>query len=393
MLFSQRLLTPGPTPIPDRVRLAMAQPMIHHRKPEFKAIMAQTQEYLKELFGTKEPVLTLSCSGSGAMTAAVTNLFSPGEKVLVAQAGKFGERWTNIAKSHACEVVEIQKPWGQPILAEDIETVLQKDSNIKGVLIQISETSTGVMHPIQEIAACTNKYNVLLVADGISSVGISPTPMDKWGIDVLLTGSQKGLMVPPGLALIALSQKAWAKAETQKNYCFYFNLCAERDSILKNQTNFTSPVSLIIGLKEALAMLFESGGLETLYRKQWALTQMTRTGVEAMGLKLFAQNHYTWGVTSIEMPEGVNASELVANATANCGVTMAAGQAPMKDTMLRLGHMGWVDWADIMAGLHALEYNLPKQIPTNNQAQNRENYLELAINAWHSAINSNTYGI
>ncbi len=381
MLLNPRLLTPGPTPIPDRVRLAMAAPVIHHRKPEFKNIMAQTRIYLKKLFGTEQEVLPLAASGSGAMTAAVSNLFSKGEKVLVAEAGKFGERWTAIAKNQGLEVIEIKKPWGQAFEAEDIEEALKKDKDIKGLLIQICETSTGVSHPIYEIAKITKKYDVLLVADGISSVGISPAPMDEFGIDALLTGSQKGLMVPTGLSLLAFSQKAWKKAQDVEPTCFYFNMKAERDNVLKNQTCFSSPTSLIIGLQEAMQMIFEDeDGLEGLYQKQWALCQMTRAGAKAMGLELFAKKHYAWGVSSITMPKGIKSSELVAEATKKTGVIMATGQAPMKDEVLRFGHMGHVDFADVLAGLAAIDISLPEK-PDNFQ----DNYLNQAIIAWKEA--------
>ena len=381
MLLNSRLLTPGPTPIPDRVRLAMAAPMIHHRKPEFKSIMSQTQIYLKQLFGTEQEVLPLACSGTGAMTAAVTNLFARGEKVLVAQAGKFGERWTEIAKSHGLDVIEIKKTWGEAILASDVEEALNKDKGISGVLIQISETSTGVMHPIYDIARVTRKCDVLLVADGISSVGISPAPMDEWGIDALLTGSQKGLMVPTGLALLAFSERAWKKAQKVGHSCFYFNMIAERDNVRKNQTNFSSAVSLIIGLKEALSMIFEDeDGLAGLYQKQWGMSQMARAGICAMGLEFFAKKHYAWGLTSVRMPENLKASELVAEAAKRTGVIMAAGQAPMQDEVLRLAHMGWVDWADVLAGLHSIDVCFSNKLPNY-----QDNCLNTALSAWHNA--------
>lgn len=381
MLFNKRLLTPGPTPIPDRVRLAMAQPMIHHRKPEFKTVMAETQVFLKKLFGTEQVVLPLTCAGTGAMTAAVTNLFSAGEKVLVAQAGKFGERWLGIAQSQNLEIVEITKAWGEAFLASEIEEALDKDSSIKGVLIQISETSTGVMNPIKEIAEVTRKRNVLLVADGISSVGISPAPMDEWGIDALLTGSQKGLMLPAGLALLAFSERAWKKVETLTPSCFYFNMIAERNNVLKNQTNFSSPVAHIIGLREALSMIFEDeDGLAGVYQRQWALSQMARAGIKAMGLEPFAKTHYSWGLTSVAMPSQYKASELVASAAQKTGAIIAAGQAPMKDEVLRLAHMGWVDFGDLLAGLHSIDLCMPEKMPTY-----QDNYLNIALNAWHTA--------
>lgn len=375
-----RLLTPGPTAIPDRVRLAMAMPMIHHRKPEFKAVMEESRAYLKRLFGTEQEVMPLASSGTGAMTAAVTNLFAKGEKILVAQAGKFGERWINIAKTQGLEVAELAKPWGQAIAADDVEEVLKKHADIKGVCIQICETSTGVMHPVYEIAKVTQKHGVLLVADGISSVGISPAPMDEWGIDALLTGSQKGLMVPAGLSLIALSEKAWKKAETVEPSCFYFNLKAERKNVLKNQTNFSSPVSLIIGLREALTMIFENGGLDALYQKHYALAQMTRAGIKAMGLEPFAKTHYAWGLTSVAMPEGVNGSDLVSLAAKKTGVVIAAGQEPMKDEIIRLAHMGHVDFGDMLAGLYAVASSLPQKPQNFSEA-----YMSIAMQAYENA--------
>ena len=376
MLSQQRLLTPGPTPIPDKVRLAMAAPMIHHRKPEFKAVYQETQKYLQQLFGTAQPVIPLSSSGTGAMTAAVINLFKPGETVLVAEAGKFGERWLEIAQSQGLDVVRLSKPWGEAIEAEDIRSALDAHPEASGVLVQISETSTGVMHPIRDIAAVTRERDVLLVADGISAVGISPCPMDEWGIDVLLTGSQKGLMVPPGLALIALSERAWKKAERQHTSCFYFDLLAERANGMKNQTNFTSPVSLIIGLNEALRIILDEG-LEEVYKKQWALTQMTRTGVSLMGLDLLAPRHYAWGLTAVKLPEGLTASAITARMTKELGVTVSSGQAPMKENVIRVAHMGWVDWGDLAAALHALAYCLPGS---------PKGYLEPALEAYHAAL-------
>lgn len=353
-LFNKiRLLTPGPTEIPDRVRLAMASPMIHHRKPEFVNILKETQVLLKTLFGTEEVVLPLATSGTGAMTAAVHTLFSAGEKVLVINAGKFGERWTKIAQTHSLEVIEHTLAWGQAITAPELEKLIEEHKDITGILLQVSETSTGAQLPIKELAAVTREKDILLVADGISAVGIAPCPMDEWGIDCLLTGSQKGLMLPPGLSLIALSKRAWEKAEKIKTTCFYFNLLKEKESCLKNQTLFTSPVSLIVGLHEALTMLLENG-LDAIYQKQWALTQMTRRAITAMGLELAAKEHFAWGVTGLFMPKGLDSKPVVKNMYEKYGVIVTQGQAPMAAEMIRIGHMGWVDWADITAGLYAL---------------------------------------
>ena len=357
MLNKKRLLTPGPTPLPEEVRLALAQDMIHHRKGQFKEIMQRVQGHLRELFGTTQPVLPLSCSGSGAMTAAVYNLFAPGEKVLVAEAGKFGERWVEIARSRGLECTVLSAPWGQAVKAEDVAAALDADPDIRGVLIQMSETSTGVLHPVREVAAITRTRNVFCVVDGISGVSLSPCPMDQWGVDCLVTGSQKGLMLPPGLALLALSARAWDKAEKTGTGCFYFDLCRERDNVLKNQTRFTTPVNLIVGLDVSLKMLL-AGGLDAVYRKQWALTMFTRAAVKAMGLELLASDDFAWGITSVLLPEGVDGNEVLRLAAEKHGIYMAGGQDQLKGRIVRIGHMGWVDWADVAAGLYALERSI-----------------------------------
>ncbi len=387
MLNKPRLLTPGPTPLPDQVRLAMAQDMIHHRKAAFKRIMADVQEQLQALFGTRQIVMPLSCSGSGAMTAAVSNLFSPGETVLVINGGKFGERWAKICETHKIHVVLLDVPWGTAVTAAQVEEALASRSDIRGVLVQNSETSTGVLHPVQDIAAVTRKRDVLLVVDGISSVGISPCPMDEWGVDCLLTGSQKGLMLPPGLALLALSERAWEKAEAVPPACFYFNLRSERDNVRKNQTLFTTPVSLIVGLHESLKM-FMDAGLETMYRKQWALTMLARTAVQEMGLELFAPDHFTWGLTSIRLPEGIDGTKLLEIAAARYGVYMAGGQDHLKGHCVRLGHMGWVDWADLVAGLHALA----ESFRACGGYIGSHDYLEKGLHAYEEALASPEYG-
>lgn len=381
MLNKARLLTPGPTPLPERVRLAMARDMIHHRKSAFCEIMKRLQPQLRELFGTQTPVLPLSCSGTGAMTAALHSLFSRGEKVLVVEGGKFGQRWSQIAAQRGLVVTALPVEWGQAVSAGAVRAALDADPALRGVLMQISETSTGVLHPVQDVAAVTRGRDVLLVADGISAVGLSPCPMDAWGIDCLLTGSQKGLMVPPGLALLALSPRAWKKAESTTTDCFYFNLPKERAQLEKGQTNFTSPVSLLLGLAESMDMLLEAG-LETVYRKQWALTLMARQGVRALGFELFVPEHFTWGLTAIRMPAGVDATQVVKDAAARYGVYLAGGQDQLKGRLVRLGHMGWVDWADVCAGLQALCRCV---IRAGGYSASRS-YLEQALTVYEAAL-------
>lgn len=381
MLNKIRLLTPGPTPLPERVRLVLARDMIHHRKSEFKAIMGRVQERLRVLFGTAGTVLPLSCSGTGAMTAAVYNLFAPGEKVLVVDAGKFGQRWTQIAASRGLETVVLDVPWGHAADPAAVAAALKADPGIAGVLIQLSETSTGVLHPVREVAKITRESDALLLVDGISGVGLSPCPLDDWGLDCLLTGSQKGLMLPPGLALLALSERAWKKAESVTPGCFYFNVLKERAQLEKGQTLFTSPVGLIMGLDESLDMLLENG-LEAVYAKQWALTMLTRAGARAMGLELFAPKDFAWGITSVLLPQGVDGVEVLRLAMEKHGVCMAGGQDQLKGRIVRVGHMGWVDWADVAAGLHALERGLTEA----GGFCGARDYLEQALAAYRAAL-------
>ncbi len=384
MLNKPRLLTPGPTPLPERVRLALAQDMIHHRKAGFQQIMAETQQKLRTLFGTCQPVLPLSCSGTGAMTAAVYSLFRPGQKVLVIEAGKFGERWTEIAKARGLDPVRLTVDWGKAADPCDVANILERDKDICGVLTQMSETSTGVLQPVRDIAAITRNKAVLLVVDGISAVGISPCPMDEWGVDCLLTGSQKGLMLPPGLAPIALSERAWQIAESIPPGCYYFNLPAERASLAKGQTHFTSPVNLIVGLNASLDLLL-ANGLASVYRKQWAMTMLIRAGAQAMGLELFAKSSFAWGVTSVCMPKGIDGQQALKYAQENFGIIMAGGQDQLKGKIVRIGHMGWVDWGDCIAALCALKESL---VHCGWHAP-AAGFVDAAMNAYASALEQN----
>lgn len=347
------MLTPGPTPLPERVRLALAEDMIHHRKSRFGQIMAEVQKKLHILFGTTQPVLPLTCSGTGAMTAAVYSLFNRSEKILVIDAGKFGERWAEIARAYGLDILIYKVEWGKAAVPAEVLRRLDANPEITGVLMQLSETSTGALQPVREIAAITRNRAVQLVVDGISAVGISPCPMDAWGIDCLVTGSQKGLMLPPGLALLALSERAWRKTENTEPGCYYFNLPAERASLGKNQTHFTSPVNLIVGLNASLDILL-ANGLDAVYQKQWALTCLVRAGLQAMGLDLFVKAGFAWGITSVLMPDGIDATNILQYAQEKFGIVMAGGQDKLKGKIIRIGHMGWVDWGDCVAALCAL---------------------------------------
>lgn len=381
MLYKTRLLTPGPTPLPDRVRLAMARDMIHHRKPEFTVLVREVQANLQTLFGTAGPVISLAASGSGAMVAAVANLFAPGETVLTVEGGKFGERWADICRARGVTAVTVPAPWGEAVDPAAVESALDATPGVSGICVQVSETSTGAMHPVRELAALARKRGILFVADGVSAVSISPCPMDAWDLDCLLTGSQKGLLLPPGLSFIALSPRAWEKAAAMPCRDFYFDLVAERDSLAKDQTCFTPAISLLYGLRESLAMLLENG-LDAVYRKQWAMTRMARAGITAMGFDLLAKTHFTWGLTSLQLPAGIASGPLLTHAAERYGVVMAAGMGHQKDSVIRVGHMGWVDCADLAAGLYALAASFTAM----GGHIGARDYLEQAYAAYEAAL-------
>lgn len=380
LLNKNRLLTPGPTPIPEEVRLALARDMVHHRKKAFHDTLVKVEEQLKTLFGTEQTVVPLSSSGTGGMVAAVDNLFRPGDTVIVINAGKFGERWGKICRARGLTVVELEYEWGCAANPEDIEACLEEHKQVKGLLVQLSETSTGVLHPVRGIGEKLRGRDVLYVVDGISGVGISPCPMDEWGIDCLVTGSQKGLMVPPGLAFVALSERAW-KVAGEVGGSFYFNLPAEKKKLAQGQTNFTSPVNLIEGLSVSLDMILGEG-LDAVYRKQWALTQLCRRSITAMGLTPFAKTNYTWGLTAVLLPSAVAGSLVIEECLTRWGVTVSGGQDALKGRIVRLAHMGWTDWADVVAGLYALN----RAIVDNGGFSGSHDFLEQGLASYSAAL-------
>ncbi|MEE8574438.1 MAG: alanine--glyoxylate aminotransferase family protein [Thermodesulfobacteriota bacterium] len=353
------LLAPGPTPVPDSSLLAMARPVIHHRTPEFSKTFAECATLLKDLFQTKEDVLILSSSGTGAMESSITNLFSPGDEVIVVNGGKFGERWGQISTTFGLTVHEIKVEWGKAVEVTEVAALLNENPGVKGILTQGSETSTTAAHPIKELATLTKDKDCLLVVDGITAVGVMPMPMDEWGVDVLVSGSQKAFMLPPGLAFIALSEKAWKFNETAKCPRYYFNLAKERKNLKNDTSAYTPAVSLINGLKEALLILAEEG-IENTFARHSRLARATRAGAEALGLKLLAPDSPSTAVTGVFVPEGVDGAKLVKYLRDEMGVTIAGGQDHLKGKIIRLAHLGYVDTFDVIIGLSALEMALKK---------------------------------
>jgi aspartate aminotransferase-like enzyme len=357
-MIKQYLLAPGPTPVPDEVVRAMAQTMIHHRTPQFSEVFAEAREGLKALFSTKNDVLILASSGTGAMEAAVSNLFSPGEKVLVINGGKFGERWLKIGQAYSLEVIQLKVEWGKAVKPGVLEKHLKVYPDIQGVLMQASETSTTTLHPVKEIAELT-RNGPLLVVDGVTAMGVLPVPMDEWGVDVLVTGSQKALMLPPGLGFIALNDRAWARTEKAKLPRFYFDLRLERKNQMKKTTAFTPAVSLIFGLHASLEMM-QKEGLERVYSRHERLARATRAAAAALGLKLLAPDNPSPAATGIMLPEGMDGEKLLDYLRDRMGITFAEGQDQLKGKIIRIAHVGYIGAFDVLVAISALEMALKK---------------------------------
>lgn len=352
------LLSPGPTAVPETVLLSMASPMIHHRTPEFSAIFAEVKEDLKYLFQTKNDVMILSSSGTGAMEGTVSNLFSQDDKVLIINGGKFGERWGKICEAYGLQTEWLDVEWGKAVEASAVEACLNKDEAIKGVLLQGNESSTTVSHPVEEIAKIVrNRANTLLIVDGITAVGVYDIPMDEWEIDVLLTGSQKALMLPPGLAFISLSDKAWEFSSNATLPRFYFDLKKEQKNLEKNTTAYTPAISLIIGVREILRGIREEG-LEKVFERNDRLAKATREAMSAIGLKLLAPDSPAQCATGVFIPEGIDGGKLLKALRDDFGVTLAGGQEHLKGKILRISHMGYVDTFDIIIAVSSIEMAL-----------------------------------
>jgi aspartate aminotransferase-like enzyme len=349
-----QLMAPGPTPVPSDVLLAMARPMIHHRTPEYEALFIEVRAGLKRLFQTAQDVIPLTCSGTGALEAAVVNTLSPGDIAAVVVAGKFGERWVELCRAYGVEVVELTAPFGDTVPAARVAEALKAQPRIKAVLAQHSESSTGVLHDVRGYAAATRDTGAILVVDAVSSLGIADLPMDAWGVDVVVAGSQKGLMLPPGLGFCALSEKAWTAARTSRLPKYYFDLAAERKTLVKNEAHFTPAVSIVVGLRRVLEML-EQEGLANVFRRHDRLARATRAGVEALGLALFCRATPSPALTAVAAPPGVDSEAIVRAYSEAHNITIAGGQGEMKGTLFRLGHMGYAAEFDVISALAALE--------------------------------------
>ena len=356
MIKKYYLLSPGPAPVPESVLAAAAEPIIHHRTPEFSKIFMDVTEGLKTVFGTKEDVYVLTSSGSGAMETAVVNLLSPGDKVLTINAGKFGERWGNICKAYGIAYKEIVVEWGADYTKEQLAAELQANPEIKAVFCQLSETSTGAVYDIKGFAEVVAATSAVLVVDGISGMGVMPCPMDDWKIDVLLSGSQKSFMIPPGLAYIGFSPKAWKLVEVAKCPKFYFDARKARKNLLDKTTPWTPAISLIIQQKKALEIILGMG-LEKMYTHHRVLGDATRAGVKALGLELLAR-HPGNILTAVKTPAGIEGGKIVKTMQGKYMAYIQGAQDPNKGKFFRIAHLGYMGGFDVITALVALEMTL-----------------------------------
>ncbi len=361
MIRKTRLFTPGPTPLLPAAQFAMAAADIHHRTPEFRALYQRVLEQLKTFVGTKNDVLLLASSGTGAMEASVSNLTSPGDRVLVLSAGKFGERWTALGKAFGCIVDVVTAPNGQTFSLDAIREAIKPDT--RAVYMQATETSTAVRHCVQSVAELLKSLGseALLVVDGITGLGTTHFDVDGWGVDVLIGGSQKAVMIPPGLAYLTLSDRAWQRAETSKNPRYYFDLRKERKNAQKGESAYTPAVALIAGLGAALDYIAAQGdgdlakGRFKLVENADTCAAMTRAAVQAMGLRLFAPDAPAAAATAVLPPDGVDSGVFVKELKSRFAAVITNGQGEMKGQIFRIAHLGYFDYMDTIALIGALE--------------------------------------
>jgi len=354
------LFTPGPVPVPPEVLLEMARPIIHHRTPEFSAILDSARARTQPLFGTRQEVILLASSGTGAMEAAVTNLLQPGEEGIFVNGGKFGERWGKLIQAYGATPREVKVEWGRAVRPEQIAEALRAHPDARAVFVQASETSTCAVHPVAEIAELTRRRDTMLVVDGITAVGVFEQKMDEWGIDALVTGSQKALMLPPGLGLIALSERALERARVNRTPRYYFDLMrelkAQRD---EHTTAYTPAVSLIFGLSKSLELIHNET-LPRVFARHELMAQATRAAGAALGLRLLAPDNPAPSVTGLLTPEGLDGGKLVRMMRDEFGVAVQGGQDHMKGKLVRIGHMGYLGPFDMLVAVSALELGLER---------------------------------
>jgi aspartate aminotransferase-like enzyme len=358
MTFQTQLRIPGPTPLPERVVRSMNRPMIDHRGPEFAAILGEITAGAKRVFQTNSDLLLLTCSGTGGLESAVANLVSPGDEVVVALCGNFGERFAALAAAYGADVVRLESEWGQPVDPSDLGVVLDRHPKAKVVLLTHNETSTGLTNPLRELAQVARKGERIVVVDGVSSISSIDIETDAWGIDVAVSGSQKGWMAPPGLALVSVNERAWAQQARARSPRFYFDWKEAKTWAEKGMTPFTPAIPVAFAMQEGLHLLQEEG-LANVYARHARLARATQAGLHALGFQLYAQEGYRSNtVTSAMPPPGLDVAALRKLLDTKYGVVIAGGQGKMTGKMVRVGHLGAVAEGDVVQVIWAIEQAL-----------------------------------
>jgi aspartate aminotransferase-like enzyme len=356
MLKKSRLFTPGPTPLQPAVQEALARPILHHRTDEFRAIFKECAAGLKRFLKTEGDVLILACSGTGGMEAALVSVLSPGDAMLALVAGNFGERWAAMGRAHGMAVTTLEAEWGEAVPAERVAEALDRDPRIRAVFVQLSESSTGAAHDVEALARVTRpRKDTLLVVDAISGAGALRLETAAWGVDVVVVGSQKALALPPGLAFVSMSAKAWAAAESAKAPRFYFDLVRERKAQAAGESAFTPAISSVVATRAALAFVESMGGVDALVRNASVLAASTRAAATALGLPLVAPRAHGDALTALYAPSGVESAAIVKALKAEFASTVAGGQGKLKGKILRVAHLGYYDAIDILGLLASLE--------------------------------------
>jgi aspartate aminotransferase-like enzyme len=352
--MKQRLLTPGPTPVPEDTLLELAKPVIYHRGAQFRAILAEVLEDLKYVFCTKNIIAAITASGTGGLEAAVSNTVAPAGKVICLISGRWGERWRNVCKAFGVEIVAVAAPYGEPVQPEQLAEALAKHPDAVAVAATLSETSTGVRNDVAAYGKLVAKTSALLLIDSISGLGVMECRTDDWHIDLHVTGSQKALMLPPGLAFVSVSDKAWQRIDTNTAArTFYFDLKKYRDALKQGDTPFTPANSLLRALRTSLKMI-RAEGLENMWKRHARVAAAARAGVQALGLELFASQPAD-GLTVFKVPEGIDGVVLLNKLEKQYGLRLAGGQDTLKGKIVRLAHMGYIDQFDVLAALSGLE--------------------------------------
>lgn len=356
-MYPNILRHPGPTPIPKKVELAMNQDMISHRTEEFVKLYRETTERVKPIFGTKQDILLLPSGGTAALEAAAVNAVSPGEEVVVVTIGAFGDYFVSICERYGFKVHKLQKNWGEACTKEELAEFLKPLSNIKAVFATYNETSTGILNPIDELAEAVREHSdALFIVDGVSCIGGAPAEMDKWNIDILVTGSQKAMMLPPGLALVSVSERAWKVIEENRTPAYYLNLLSYREWAKKGMTPNTPAISLIMGLSAVCDLIEEEGGLEKTVERHYLMRDMVREAMKALNIELLTEDKYASPtITAIMVPEGIEFADFVGHLKNKYHIDFAGGLGPLQGKIFRFGHMGYCFPSDVLEAVSLIE--------------------------------------